>query len=152
WLLTNGASTLDADWAHPTYNSPAAIEAATFVKSLLDAGLAPKLGGTFDAASQLSKGKLAVLGGGRWPTLDIRRPKLADKVRILNWPTKSGKGSPIGWDGWPILSASANKDAAWTFIKWMMSNDASEFYAKVGGTNIPALNSVAKSSAFLDDA
>lgn len=152
WLLTNGASTLDADWKQPTFNSPQAIEAATFVKSLLDAGLAPKLGGTFDAAAQLAKGKLATLGGGRWPTLDMRRLKMVDKVRIMSWPTKTGPGSPIGWDGWPILRASKNKAAAWTFLKWLMTKDASEFYAKVGGTNVPALTSVATSSAFLSDA
>lgn len=152
WLLTNGASTLNADWSEPTFDSPEAVEAATFVKGLLDAGLAPKLGGTFDAAAQFAKGKLAILGGGRWPTLDVRRLKLVDKVQILDWPTKKGKGSPIGWDGWPILKASKNKDAAWTFITWLMSKEASEFYAQVGGTNVPALNSVANSAAFLDNA
>jgi multiple sugar transport system substrate-binding protein len=155
WLLTNGASTLNADWTQPTFNSPAAIEAATFVKGLLDAGLAPKLSGStnsYDAPGQLAQGKLASLGGGRWPTVDMRRLKLVEKVRILNWPTKAGKGSPIGWDGWPILRASKNKDAAWTFIKWLMSKEASEFYATTGGTNVPALNSVAESSAFLTNA
>lgn len=153
WLLTNGTSTLDADWKNPTLGSPAAVEAATFVKSLIDAGLAPKIGGTFDAANQFSKGKLATLGGGRWPTLDIRRLNLVAKTTILDWPTKAGtKGSPIGWDGWPILRASKNKDAAWTFIKWLMTKEASEFYAQVGGTNIPALKSVATSQAFLGNA
>jgi multiple sugar transport system substrate-binding protein len=152
WLLTNGASTLNADWTKPTFATPQAIEAATFVKSLLDEGLAPKLGGSFDAAAQLAKGRLATLGGGRWPTLDVRRLKLVSKVRILDWPTKTRKGSPIGWDGWPILRASENKDAAWTFLKWLMSKDAGVFYAKVGGTNIPALNSVAASTAFTDNA
>lgn len=152
WLLTNGASTLSADWKTPTFDSPAAVEAATFVKSLLDEGLAPKLGGTFNAADQLQKGKVACLGGGRWPTLDMRRLKLVQQIQILDWPTKTQKGSPIGWDGWPILKASKNKDAAWTFLKWLMTPEASQFYAQVGGTNVPALNSVANSPAFLDNA
>jgi len=46
WLLTNGASTLDADWKTPTYNSPGAVEAASFVKELIDAG--PNAGTDFD--------------------------------------------------------------------------------------------------------
>lgn len=107
WLLTNGASTLNADWTADV-NSPAAVEAATFVKGLLDAGLAPKLSGStnsYDAPGQLAQGKLASLVGGRWPTVDMRRLKLVEKVRILNWPTKADKGSPIGWDGRPILRA-----------------------------------------------
>lgn len=152
WLLTNGASTFNADWDKPTFDSPAAIEAATYVKGLLDDGLSPKPGGTFDAAAQLAKGKLAALGGGRWPTLDMRRLKLVDKVRIMPWPVKAGHGSPIGWDGWPILKASHNKETAWTFLKWLMSKDAAVFYAKIGGTNIPARNSVAQSKEFLADA
>ncbi|WP_323746094.1 ABC transporter substrate-binding protein [Catenulispora pinisilvae] len=152
WLLTNGASTLNADWNTSTLDSAAAVESATFVKSLLDSDLSPKPGGAFDAAAQMAKGKLATLGGGRWPTLDMRRLGLVDKVRIVNWPTKTQQGSPIGWDGWPILKASKNKDAAWTFLKWMMSKEASEFYAQIGGTNVPARESVADSPAFLSDA
>lgn len=152
WLLTNGASTMDAEWKTATFNSPEAVEAATYVKSLIDAGLSPKPGGTFDAAAQYAKGNLAILGGGRWPTLDIRRLNMVDKSQIVNWPTKQGNGSPAGWDGWPIFKASKRVEDAWTFMKWMMSKEASEFYASVGGTNVPALTEVAKSQAFLSNA
>jgi multiple sugar transport system substrate-binding protein len=152
WLLTNGASTLDADWKNPTLGTPEAVAAATFVKRMLDAGLSPKPGGAFDAASQYQKGKLATLGGGRWPTLDIRRLKMVDKTQIVPWPMQTKPGSPAGWDGWPIMKASQNKEAAWAFLKWIMSPDASKFYAQVGGTNVPARNSVASSSVFTDDA
>ena len=152
WLLTNGASTMDADWKTATFNSAEAIEAATYVKSLIDAGYSPKPGGTFDAAAQYAKGNLAVLGGGRWPTLDIRRLNMVDKTQIVNWPTHKSNGSPAGWDAWPIFKASKNQEQAWTFLKWMMSKDASVFYASVGGTNVPALLEVAKSDVFLKNA
>ena len=152
WLFTNGASTFNEDWDKATFGSPEAIEAATFVKSLIDAGLSPKPGGAFDAAAQLRKDKLAAFGGGRWPTLDVRRLKMTDKVRIVKWPSNKRNGSPVGWDGWPILKASRNKEAAWTFLKWLMSKDASTFYAKIGGTNIPARGSVADSKVFLENA
>jgi multiple sugar transport system substrate-binding protein len=152
WLLTNGASTLDADWKNPTLGTPEAVAAATFVKKMLDAGLSPKPGGAFDAASQYQKGKLATLGGGRWPTLDVRLLKMVDKTQIVPWPMQTTPGSPAGWDGWPIMKASQNKEAAWAFLKWIMSPDASKFYAQVGGTNVPARNSVASSSVFTDDA
>lgn len=152
WLLTNGASTTDADWKKATFNSPEAVEAVTYVKSLLDAGYSPKPGGTFDAAAQFQKGKLATLGGGRWPTLDIRRLNMVDKTQIVKWPIKKSDGSAAGWDAWPIFKASQRKDKAWTFLKWMMSKEASEFYASVGGTNVPALTSVAQSEVFLKDA
>ncbi|MFW6722628.1 ABC transporter substrate-binding protein [Streptomyces sp. MAR4 CNY-716] len=152
WLLTNGASTHNAAWDEATFDSPAAVEAAEFVKGLIDDGLSPKPGGDFNAAAQVQKGRLATFGAGRWATLDMRRLKLTDSVRIVPWPRNAGPGASVGWDGWPILRASKNKDAAWEFLKWMMSKEASTFYASAGGTNIPARNSVAASPAFTDDA
>ncbi|TSD95670.1 sugar ABC transporter substrate-binding protein [Skermania sp. ID1734] len=151
WLLTNGASTFNADWTEPTFDSEAAVEAATYVKSLLDAGLSPRPGGAFEATSQFKRGKLATLGGGRWPTLDLRRLDMVDKTRIVNWPFKVRNGTPIGWDGWPILKTSQKKEKAWTFLEWMMSADAARFYAQIGGTTVPALRSVALSEVFLKD-
>lgn len=152
WLLTNGTSTMNADWTQSTLDSPAAVEAAEFVKSLLADGLAPPLGGTFDAPTQYSREKLATLPGGRWVTLDIRRLKVVDRTRVANWPTKRGNGTPVGWDGYPILKTSENKLAAWTLIKWVMSTAAGRFFAEQGGTTVPALRSVAAGSAFLDGA
>lgn len=148
WLLTNGTSTLDKDWKKATFDSPEAVEAVTFLRRLLKAGMSPKPGGSFDAASAFAKGKLATLGGGRWPTLDIQRLKMVGKTQIVNWPTKDGKGSPVGWDGWPIMKASKKKDQAWTFLRWMMSEESGQYYAEIGGTNVPALRSVAADPAF----
>ncbi|NGN69570.1 sugar ABC transporter substrate-binding protein [Streptomyces sp. A7024] len=152
WLLTNGTSTLNAAWDKGTFDSPEAAEAATFVKSLIDDGLSPKPGGTFDGPSQYAKGKLAALAGGRWTTVDMRRIKMVGKTHIVSWPVHKGHGSPVGWDGWPILKASKKKDAAWTFLKWLMTKDASDFYAKIGGTTVPARKSVAASASFTTDA
>jgi multiple sugar transport system substrate-binding protein len=152
WLLSNGASTLNADWTAPVINSPAAIEAAEFCKRMVDKGYSPKPGGTFDAATQLSNGKLAMLAGGRWPNVDMQRLKLVDKVQIVKNPKKTQNGTPIGWDTFPILTSSKNKDDAWTFIKYLTTADAATASAKAGGTNIPARKSVALSDAFLDGA
>lgn len=152
WLLTNGASTLNDDWTKATYNSPEAIEAAEFVRGLVVDGLTPKPGGEFDAAAQMKKGKLATLGGGRWPTLDMRRLEMVDNVKIVNWPTKKQKGSPIGWDAWPIFEASENKKEAWKLIEYLISKDASVYFAETGGTNVPARTEIAQSESFLADA
>lgn len=152
WLTTNGAATFNSAWTVPTFNTPAAVEAVTFAKSLIDAGLAPKPGGAFDAATNMSNGKLAALAGGRWPTIDIRRLKIVDKVQIVKWPKKTADGSPVGWDAWPITKASKNKDAAWEFIKFLISKPAGEYFATIGGTIVPARLSVAKSAAFTTNA
>jgi multiple sugar transport system substrate-binding protein len=152
WLLTNGASTLNEDWTKPVIDSAAAIETAEFCKSMIDKGYSPKPGGTFDAATQMAQGKLAMLAGGRWPTIDMIRLKLVDKVQIVKNPKKVKNGTSIGWDTFPILTSSQNKDDAWTFIEYMTSKEAGEAFAKVGGTNIPARKSIALSDAFLEGA
>ena len=76
---------------------------------------------------------------------------VADTV-VVNWPTKTTNGSPVGWDAWNIAKNSKNQEAAWTFIKFLMSKDAGEYFATIGGTIVPARESVAKSSAFTDNA
>ena len=41
WLTTNGACTLNEDWTQATFNSPAAVESATFARAWSVDGLAP---------------------------------------------------------------------------------------------------------------
>ncbi|WP_220037275.1 sugar ABC transporter substrate-binding protein [Curtobacterium sp. MCBD17_019] len=152
WLLTNGASTFNADWTKPTIDSDAAIEAAEYCRMMVAKGYAPKPGGTFDAPTALSQGKLASLAGGRWPNIDMQRLDLVDKVRIVKSPMKTVSASPIGWDAFPILKASQDKDDAWTFIEYLTTKESAITAAKAGGSNVPARKSVALSSAFLDGA
>src|SRR5690606_3019950 len=66
WLFTNGASTLDAEWTTATFDSPQAVEAAEFVKALVEDELVPQPGGEFDGATQYQRGSLASLTGGRY--------------------------------------------------------------------------------------
>src|SRR5690606_8662019 len=97
-------------------------------------------------------GKLASLTGGRWPVLGVRDLDMVDDTVIVNWPTKVGNGSPVGWDAWNITKNSENKEAAWTFIKFLMSKEAGSYFAEVGGTIVPARVSVANSPALTDNA
>ncbi|SDU77968.1 ABC transporter substrate-binding protein [Jiangella alkaliphila] len=152
WMLTNGGSPLDEEWATPTFDTPQSIESLQFCRDLIANGYAPEPGGAFDAGEALSKGTLAAIAGGRWPVIDMRRLELVDKMAIVPMPQKTGPGSPVGWDAWPITKASEKKNAAWAFIKFMMSKEASEYYASIGGTIVPARLSVANSPAFTDDA
>lgn len=152
WLLTNGASTINEDWNEAIYNSPAAIEAAEFCRTMIAEGFAPEPGGAFDVSEALAEGTLACTAGGRWPVIEMRRLDLVDKMKIVPMPQRAGYGSPVGWDAWPITRASEKKDDAWTFISFMMSTEASSFYASEGGTIVPARLSVATSDDFLQNA
>jgi multiple sugar transport system substrate-binding protein len=152
WLLTNGASTLNADWTKPAINTPEGIEAAEYCKMMHDAGYAPAAGGTFDQPTMLSQGKLACLPGGRSPTVDMVRLGIVDKVQIVKWPMKKQNGSPVGWDNFPILSSSQDKDDAWKFVEYLTTKEAVLNLLKLGGTNVPARRSIVESDAFLKNA
>jgi ABC-type glycerol-3-phosphate transport system substrate-binding protein len=152
WMLNNGAAPISEDWTTSTINTPAAVEALTFARSLVVDGLAPKPGGTFDAPTQMAQGKLASFGGGRWPTNDLRRLKFIDSVELVSWPQQAQPGSPVGWDAWPILKGSKNKDAAWTLITYLISETFGDAITTGGGGAVPARISDATSPAFLENA
>ncbi len=151
WLLTNGASTMNADWTESTVASPEAVESVRFMRSLVEEGISPKPGGEYDPFTAMSQGKLAMFGGGRWPIISMRNLDYVDKVKIVAWPQKEGKGSPLGWDGYAIMKESENKEAAWAFAKFMTTRKANERFAQLGGTEVPPRRSVAMSDAFLSN-
>ncbi len=149
WLLTNGGSSLNEDWSAPTFDSPEVQESAAFARSLVEEGLSPEPGGTFDQYTAFAQDKLACFGGGRWPIINIRNADAVEKTQIVKWPVSEGNGSPVGWNGYPILKASENKEAAWTFTKFLISEEGSAFFAELGGTIVPARRSIAEGEAFL---
>jgi len=150
WLLTNGASTMDASWKRATADSPQAIEAAEFNRQLVQDKLSPPPGGSFDRFSLTAQGKMAAFGGGRWPIINIRALNAVDQFSIVAWPHKSTPhGSPVGWNTYPILKSSAKQDKSWTFIKFLISKKGAGYFAKLGGTIVPARKSLAQSQDYL---
>ncbi|HTN57164.1 MAG TPA: sugar ABC transporter substrate-binding protein [Protaetiibacter sp.] len=152
WLTTNGASTFNEDWTKATYNSPAAVEAVTFARKLIAEGLAPEPGGQFDIAAAYSQGQLAAVNGGRYIVPYVQALDMVDSTVYVNWPTNTTNGTPVGWDAWNITKKSEHKQAAWTFIKFLMSKQAAEYFAGIGGTIVPARLSVATSPLFSENA
>ena len=152
WLLTNGANTMNADWTQSTVASPAAVEAAEFMRSLVADGISPKPGGEYDAFTAMSQGKLAMFGGGRWPVISLRNLDYVNKVKIVAWPQAKEKGSPVGWDAYPIMKEAENKEGAWEFVKFMAGKKATRLFAELAGTIVPPLQSIAQSEAFYKNA
>lgn len=152
WLLTNGASTMNEDWTKATIATPEAVEAAVFMRLLVERGLSPKPGGEFDAFTAMSQGKVAMFGGGRWPLISLRNLDYVDKVKIAPWPQSAQQGSPVGWDAYPIMRESQNKEGAWELVKFMTTREASERYAELSGTIVPPQEDIALSDLFLDNA
>jgi len=145
WLLTNGASPLNADWTEATVNTPEAIEAATFMRQLVADQVSPEPGGEFDAFATMAQGKLAMVGGGAWPGPFLAELDALEKVRIVPHPVNSGPGSPVGWNSYPIMKATQNREAAWALSKFYSSPAPAAFLQY----QVPAQRSVAEDEEFL---
>jgi multiple sugar transport system substrate-binding protein len=50
------------------------------------------------------------------------------------------------------MKGTQNKEAAWTFLKFLASKEASVYFAEQGGTIVPGRKSVANSDAYLSNA
>jgi multiple sugar transport system substrate-binding protein len=84
--------------------------------------------------------------------VNLRQQKVVEKFGIAPWPHKgAAAGSPVGWGFTPIMKSSKNKEAAWTFVKFLISKEGSAFFAGLGGTIVPARRSVAQSAQYLEN-
>ena len=145
WLLTNGATALNADWTEATINSPAAIEAAQFARSFVAEGISPEPGGEFDVWTSVAQGKLGMVFSGKWPTPAVVELEFLDHVKVVKSPHKVGPGSPVGWKSFPIMKGAKNREAAWAFSRFTSSPDASQFVLY----ETPARRSIATSPEYL---
>jgi multiple sugar transport system substrate-binding protein len=153
WLLSGGANIINADWDAATLDTPEALEATRFMVDYISDGLSPVPGGDFDAYALTAQGDMAMFGGGRWPIGTVRGQEAVDDMAIVEWPQGATKGTPIGWSGFPILRDSENKEAAWTFLKFMSTVEAMEARVRGGGGGeVPVLESVALGDAFTENA
>lgn len=132
WALTNASTLMNADWTKSTFAAPRTIEAAKFAQSLCAKGYSPKPGGAFDDTTEFAADKLAIFGCGMWLNPSIKAAGAAGKVKIVAWPRNRTKGTSVGWNAYPVVKSSKNKEAAWAFTKYLASNRAVTNIAKTG--------------------
>jgi multiple sugar transport system substrate-binding protein len=129
-------------------DSPAAVAAASFARGIVSDRLAPEPGGAYDQFAQFKQGRLAMFGAGRWPIADMRAAGIVDDIGIVPWPRERQFGSPVGWGSIPILRKSKNKEAAWAFVKFLLTRPIQELIAREAVAGIlPARRSTAKGPA-----
>jgi multiple sugar transport system substrate-binding protein len=132
FLLTSGAAALDPDWKTSSVASAKGIEAATFTRMLVETGLAPEPGGTFDRYLAFMQDDLAMLPAGRWPVQSFWAADYdTSNVGIVPFPSNGASGSPVGFSALGIYKDSDHKDAAWQFVKYTLSEDFSKWHASI---------------------
>jgi multiple sugar transport system substrate-binding protein len=151
WVLTNGAGILNADQTQCTANSPAAIEAATFVRGLVAKKYVNQPGGSYNAFNEAAVGKLGMFGAGIWPnsSIPLSQSAINKQFAIVPWPQKTKGGTPVGVGGFPMFKSTKNKKALWEFIKYTISEEFQNGPVVNFGGDMPIRQSVARSAEFL---
>ena len=157
YLGSAGGSVLNSAMTSSTINSPAAVTAATFMRSLITSGASPAAVTTFQegqAMSAFATGQAAFLRNWdyaySYSQTKSSPSSVVGDVGVVPLPSFSGQPSPgtsnIG--GWNLYVNPHSKNVAAdiTFIKWMTGTDAQTTLA-TQFSEIPTLTSVRGSSA-----
>ncbi len=94
---------------------------------------------SFSGADLFTSGQVAMLWTGRWPLKDYK------KIDGFHFGTIGLPGGPVGkantlcWAGLAMNSASENKDAAWTFLKYIAAGDGAMEFANYAFSAVQAV-------------
>jgi len=152
-IAQNGGSLISEDGktAEGYVNSEATVAAVQwYVDLFLKYKVAPTNAdvASFSGADLFTSGQVAMLWTGRWPLKDY---KAIDGFHFgtMGLPAgPAGKANTLCWAGFAINSASGNKDAAWTFLKYLAAGDGAMEFANYAFT---AVQAVAESQGLATD-
>ncbi len=141
YILSNGGRIMNPDTGRPGIAAKPAVEAVRFVRDRIIGNIAPEGELTYEEPESL-----ALFTQGRavfhrnWPyawevSNDPARSRIAGKVGIAKLPHFPGEKSYSTLGGWQlaISSYSKNKDAAWTFVKFLTSKKIQKLLAVKAG-------------------
>ena len=159
YLTDAGGTVTNSSFTKATLDSPAAVRAATFLRSLITSGVTPNAVTTFQepqAMNVFAAGQSVFLRnwdyGYSYATTPATSKLTTSQVGVAPLPTFQGESYPgysnIG--GWNLYinphSKHINLDL--TFIKWLASTQAQDILAEKY-SEIPTVESVRTSSAVI---
>jgi ABC-type glycerol-3-phosphate transport system substrate-binding protein len=139
WVLTNGGYILNPSQTACEAGSPAAIEAATFVR------------GSYNQFVEALAGRLGMFPGNMGADASIAAPQsvINETFGIVPWPRQTRSATCIGVGGFPMFKLSQNKPAMWEFIKYSISEEFQSTLIVPFADDMPIRTSVATSKEFL---
>lgn len=144
WIYSAGGQILSDDWTESALNDPRVVEAFDFVRSLVFEHQSAKV----ECDPIPETGNVGMWPGGRntlyWY---VHVNTYFTDYDIQFWPQNQRQATTLGGGGYSISASSPNKDAAWTFIKWLNSPEVVEYWALLGAS--PSRTSVAMSDVVL---
>jgi ABC-type glycerol-3-phosphate transport system substrate-binding protein len=133
YLYAHGGRYVDKDW-HPTLNSDAGVAALTDYREFTTKYSPPGSEGfCFDEAfNVMAQGKAYSFVTFNILYSGLQDPTASAVVGKVGIAPNPGGGLNGAW-GWAIPKSSPEKEAAWTFIKWIESYDSAKKRALAGG-------------------
>src|SRR4029078_13521149 len=104
----------------PTANSPEVVKAVSFLKGLLDDGIAATPSPMGDIFTGFQNGSIAMFGAGRLPSAPFPGNRL-DDWDIQYYPVGDTRETVAGAAGYAIMTSAADPDLAWAFQKYTVS-------------------------------
>ena len=156
WVNQNGGAILD-DYVNPSkcmLADPKSVAAVKLFADMMNQGYAMR-----DADLSQAGGDQAVFQSGQAAMIiqntsrvsGFNSAKMNYDVAVVPIPDGGKRWNPAGGAAWVMSAKSDNKDAAWTFLQWLQSNNGGEKLYTERGEIFPALQSTASSPVFMTD-
>lgn len=136
-IWSEGGSINSRDYSEITLNDPVVVEVVSKFQALIRDGAAilpdPAAGGH---RGMFKNGQAAMILDSPGPFADIMEQSVGFTPAVANYPAgKAGKVYNPGGGGIVMLSnvPPEKQDAAWEFIKFMLSDESIAYYAKRSG-------------------
>ena len=121
------------------FNTEPFVKAGEYLYALVEMGAYPQNFNALDYAEGISMfhdGKAAMRFNGTWE-MPGHIEALGDDVDAFTWPVMPEEASETGWlivqnQAWAIGASSENKDAAATFLEFVMSDERQAVLAEEG--------------------
>lgn len=155
WVNQNGGGLLD-DMRNPsqcTLSDPKAVEAVKFFADMMNNNHAMRNANLSQAggdATVFANGQVAMIIQNASRVTQFNAANLNYDVAPVPIPAGGQRAASAGGAAWVMSSGSDNKEAAWTFLSWLQSTDGGQRLYTASGEIFPALQSTARSDAFLN--
>jgi multiple sugar transport system substrate-binding protein len=154
WVIQNKGSILD-DMRNPskcTLAEPAAVEAIEFFASMMDDNYAMRDANLSQAggdAAVFQSDQVAMIIQNASRVSAFNQADMNYDVVPVPIPKGGQRAASAGGAAWVMSAGSDNKEEAWTFLSWLQSKDGGQRLYTASGEIFPALQSTARSDAFL---
>ena len=154
WIGQNKGSILD-DMRNPsrcTLTNPEALEAVKFFADMMNNNHAIRdanLGQAGGDAAVFQSGQAAMIIQNASRISAFNAAGMNYDVAVVPIPEGGQRSASAAGAAWTMSSFSDDKDSAWTFLSWLQSTEGGQAIYTASGEILPALQSTAKSDAFL---